>query len=61
MPYLNKVRKFLYNTWMLQVLHEELGFNQEKTKKLIQIYDRNGDGKLSYEEFIWFYWKIQEK
>ncbi|ELT92872.1 hypothetical protein CAPTEDRAFT_195972, partial [Capitella teleta] len=43
------------------ILHEELGFDQSKTKKLIQVYDRNGDGHLSYEEFIWFYWKIQEK
>ena len=44
-----------------QVLHDELGFDQEKTRKLIQVYDRNGDRQLSYEEFIWFYWKIQEK
>ena len=43
------------------ILHEELGFDEDKTKKLIKVYDRNGDGHLSYEEFIWFYWKIQEK
>jgi Ca2+-binding EF-hand superfamily protein len=43
------------------VLQTELSFDPERTKTLIKVYDRNGDGKLSYEEFIWFYWKIQEK
>ena len=44
-----------------QVLHEELGFTEENTKKIIQVYDRNGDARLNFEEFIWFYWRVHEK
>ena len=44
-----------------EILHEELGFDETKTANMIRTYDRNGDNRLSYEEFIWFYWKIQEK
>ena len=44
-----------------QVLQEELGFSSNHTRRLVKVYDRNGDGTLSYEEYIWFYWKIKEK
>ena len=43
------------------ILNRELGFCEEKTARMIKTYDRNGDGRLSYEEYIWFYWKIKEK
>ena len=43
------------------VLHETLGFTEDNTRKMIAVYDRDGDRKLNFEEFIWFYWKIQEK
>ena len=44
-----------------EVLHEQLGFSEENTKRLISVYDRNGDARLNFEEFIWFYWRVQEK
>lgn len=43
------------------VLSKELGFTSQKTKKMLQQFDINKDGKLSYEEFVGFYAKIQQK
>ena len=43
------------------VFQNELGFTEDQTHTVIKTYDRNSDNKLNYEEFIWFYWKIQEK
>ena len=43
------------------LLQRELGFSEENTRHMMRVYDRNGDERLNFEEFIWFYWKIQEK
>lgn len=43
------------------VLSKELGFNPRKTKHMLHQFDINKDGKLSYEEFVGFYVKVQQK
>ncbi|CAD5119442.1 DgyrCDS8052 [Dimorphilus gyrociliatus] len=43
------------------ILKKELGFTAESTRKLVEQYDKNNDGRLSYEEFIWFYWRVKER
>lgn len=43
------------------VLQTVLGLEEPQTRRLIETYDRNGDGRLSYDEFIWFYSKIRQK
>merc|ERR1712141_612293 len=42
------------------VLTKDLGFNEQKTKTLVDQYDTNKDGQLSYEEFVSFYLKVKE-
>jgi calmodulin len=44
-----------------EILHEELGFNTEQTKQLINMCDKNKDGVLSYDEFVEFFFKMKEK
>jgi len=43
------------------VLQRQLGFSVEQSVALVQRYDRNGDGKLNYEEFVRFYAKVKTK
>ena len=43
------------------VLSRELGFSPDKTRSLVQQFDKNKDGHLSYDEFIYFYMKVKEK
>lgn len=43
------------------VLHDKLGFNAAQSKKLVTLCDKNNDGQLSYEEFISFYTRVQDK
>jgi Ca2+-binding EF-hand superfamily protein len=43
------------------VLFRELGFDREKSNSLINQFDINADGQLSYEEFIGFYMKVRER
>jgi len=42
-------------------LNEELGLSASQTQRLLRAFDRNCDGKLSYEEFIWLYRKLTDK
>lgn len=44
-----------------QVLRQELGFTPAKTEVLMEQFDMNADGQLSYEEFVAFYVKVKEK
>jgi len=44
-----------------QVLHKELGFNEDRSKKMLDMYDVNADGKLCYEEFVALYCRLKEK
>ena len=44
-----------------EVLKKELGFPKEKSFRLCRMCDKNGDGKLSYEEFITFFFRVQDK
>ena len=44
-----------------KVLSQKLGFPKEKTYKLCKACDKNNDGQLSYEEFITFFFKVQDK
>lgn len=41
------------------VLQTVLGFEEEQTKCLIETFDRNRDGRLSYDEFSAFYCKVK--
>jgi len=43
------------------VLRKELAFGQEQSAELLKRYDKNGDGQLSYEEFVRFYTKVKSK
>ena len=40
---------------------EPLRSAEERASELYELMDLDDDGKISYEEFIWFYWKIQKK
>ncbi len=44
-----------------EVLKDTLGFSREKSNKLCRTCDKNKDGNLSYEEFVDFYFKVQDK
>ena len=44
-----------------ELLHRELAFSHSQTQELVKRYDKNGDGQLSYEEFIRFYTKVRAK
>ena len=43
------------------VLESKLGYTPEKTRKLLRMCDKNGDGQLSYDEFIDFFTKVQTR
>ena len=43
------------------ILRRELAFSPEQSVHLVEKYDKNGDGQLSYEEFVSFYKKIRSK
>ncbi len=58
---LNQLVATLKENFHSFALQDELGFSEDQTRRMIRTYDRNADNKLNYEEFIWFYWKIQEK
>ena len=42
------------------ILRKELAFTPAQTAELVKKYDKNGDGQLSYEEFIRFYGRSQQ-
>ena len=44
-----------------ELLNKELSFTHAQTQELVKRYDKNGDGQLSYEEFIKFYSKVRAK
>jgi Ca2+-binding EF-hand superfamily protein len=43
------------------ILEKELAFTTEQSVELMKRYDKNGDGELSYEEFVKFYSKVKAK
>ena len=44
-----------------QILEKELAFTPQQSAELVSRYDKNGDGQLSFEEFVRFYSKVQAK
>ena len=44
-----------------EILARELAFTPEQSRDMIHRYDKNGDGNLSYEEFVKFYSKVKAK
>ena len=44
-----------------EVLSTELAFSVQQTSDLVNRCDKNGDGHLSYEEFVKFYTRVQSK
>jgi Ca2+-binding EF-hand superfamily protein len=43
------------------ILRDKLGFQRRQSESMLRLYDTNGDGQLSYDEFIRFYFKVQQK
>ena len=43
------------------VLHEELGFSEERSKAIVKAFDTNHDGRVSYMDFAEFYIAVEEK
>jgi len=43
------------------ILGRELSFTPEQSLQYLRRYDRNHDGKLSYEEFVRFYNSVRTK
>ncbi len=43
------------------VLHKELGFTESKSKAMVEKFDQNRDGLVSYMEFAEFYIAVEEK
>lgn len=52
---------FVTNDRAREILSELLGFSEEKSRKTIEMYDRNKDGNIDYEEFIDFYSMIEQE
>ena len=44
-----------------EILRRELAFTPEQSIQLVKRYDKNGDGQLSYDEFVKFYFKVKSK
>lgn len=44
-----------------KVLHEELGYSQDRSRAMIDKFDSNRDGQVSYMEFAEFYVAVEEK
>lgn len=42
------------------ILHKELGFDQVKTEKLVDLYDKNRDYRLSFFEFVEFHRRVEQ-
>ena len=43
------------------ILAKELAFTYKQSQRLFEHYDKNRDGRLSYEEFVSFYSKISSR
>ena len=44
-----------------EILEGLLGFSPEKCGQTIEMYDKNHDGKIDYEEFLEFYSMLEEE
>lgn len=44
-----------------QILEKELAFTPSQSAELVARYDQNGDGQLSFEEFVTFYSKVKAR
>lgn len=44
-----------------QILEKELAFSSAQSAELVARYDQNGDGQLSFEEFVIFYSKVKAR
>ena len=43
------------------ILIDLLGFSEEKCAHAIDIYDKDGNGQIDYEEFVDFYAMVEEE
>ncbi len=43
------------------MLARDLGFSGDKTTEMVRQFDVNFDGRLSYNEFVAFYCKFEER
>ena len=44
-----------------KILHEELGFNHDRSRAMVNRFDTNKDGLVSYVEFAEFYIAVEER
>ena len=44
-----------------EILSKELAFTPQQSVQLVSKYDKNGDGQLSYEEFVKFYLNVRSQ
>jgi len=44
-----------------QIMKGMLGFSDERCRKAIELYDRNKEGKIIYEDFVGFYTMLEEE
>jgi len=44
-----------------QIMKGMLGFSDERCRKAIETYDRSGEGKIVYEDFVGFYTMLEEE
>ena len=52
---------FVSNEDAQLILGSLMGFSYERCRKTIELYDKNGDGKIDYEEFLEFYSMMEEE
>jgi len=52
---------FVANDRARYILSELLGFSEERSKKTVEMFDKNKDGNIDYEEFIDFYSMIEQE
>lgn len=43
------------------VLHQELGFTEDRSRAMVKKFDLNNDGMVSYIEFAEFYLAVEER
>jgi len=49
------------NEHAAEIMQGMLGFSESRSQKALEIYDKNKDGRIDYEEFLEFYSMLEEE